>query len=201
MTVLGSVPGMLLRFADREIIMTKRIILLGLVSGLLVSSTGCGLFRCLLCPGSMCDPQHCAPMPGPACGPASVAACQPACGPPSPPPCQPACGPVLAPACGPVSAPTCNQPYGSPQAPCGPLTWIFRLFGAGSWYGGGCGEMYYGDWCSAPPDCCDPCDQRGNYTGGGASGYYGGYTPGTAPQRIRVDPAPEVIQPPEGIRQ
>ena len=41
----------------------------------------------------------------------------------------------------------------------------------------GCGEMYWGDWISDPPDCCDPCDNCGNFTGGesckrGALGCY-----------------------------
>jgi hypothetical protein len=29
----------------------------------------------------------------------------------------------------------------------------------------GCGEMYWGDWFEAPPPCCDPCDQCGNWVG------------------------------------
>jgi len=32
--------------------------------------------------------------------------------------------------------------------------------------GKGCGEIYWGEWISDPPDCCDPCDQcYGCYTG------------------------------------
>jgi len=32
--------------------------------------------------------------------------------------------------------------------------------------GKGCGEIYYGEWYSDPPDCCDPCDQCfGQWTG------------------------------------
>ena len=30
----------------------------------------------------------------------------------------------------------------------------------------GCGEVYWGEWTSDPPDCCDPCDNCGNWTGG-----------------------------------
>lgn len=58
-------------------------------------------------------------------------------------------------------------------APCsgGPVRWAlgvlgFRCFGCCN----GCGEEYWGDWCSSPPDCCDPCDQCGNYVGGYSSG-------------------------------
>jgi hypothetical protein len=33
--------------------------------------------------------------------------------------------------------------------------------------GAGCGQdRYWGDFYSDPPDCWDPCDQYGNYTGG-----------------------------------
>lgn len=32
--------------------------------------------------------------------------------------------------------------------------------------GKGCGEVYWGEWYSDPPDCCDPCDQcYGQWTG------------------------------------
>jgi hypothetical protein len=33
--------------------------------------------------------------------------------------------------------------------------------------GSGCGSVYWDEWCSDPPDCCDPCDHGGNWTGGG----------------------------------
>lgn len=29
----------------------------------------------------------------------------------------------------------------------------------------GCGDIYWGDWISYPPDNCDPCDDWGNWTG------------------------------------
>jgi hypothetical protein len=32
----------------------------------------------------------------------------------------------------------------------------------------GCGEVYWDEWLSDPPDCCDPCDNHGNWTGLGA---------------------------------
>ena len=31
----------------------------------------------------------------------------------------------------------------------------------------GCGDIYWGEWISDPPDCCDPCDQCGQFTGAG----------------------------------
>jgi len=29
----------------------------------------------------------------------------------------------------------------------------------------GCGEIYWGEWLSDPPDACDPCDNHGNWIG------------------------------------
>jgi hypothetical protein len=49
---------------------------------------------------------------------------------------------------------------------CGPLTPLFALFTRDSWCGSGCGERYWGDFYGDPPDCCDPCDRCGNFTGG-----------------------------------
>jgi hypothetical protein len=33
----------------------------------------------------------------------------------------------------------------------------------------GCGDMYWGEWVSDPPDCCDPCNKCGDYTGNGGT--------------------------------
>jgi len=33
----------------------------------------------------------------------------------------------------------------------------------------GCGDIYYGEWISDPPDCCDPCDQCGGFSGSGGN--------------------------------
>ena len=48
----------------------------------------------------------------------------------------------------------------------GPLSCMFALFTPAYWCGRGCGERYWGDFYSDPPDCWDPCDCHGNYTGG-----------------------------------
>lgn len=191
--------------------MTRRIILVGLACSLLASSTGCGLLCCLFRPGLVCDPQHCPPGEGPACAPIAGGACVPGCA----PVCEPACAPVCEPACGPACPPPCEPPCGPACGPagdpyggapyarhCGPLTWIFGLFCGGCWYGSGCGERYWGDFCGDPPDCCDPCDGWGNYTGGRVGGYhYEGHAPNTLSPGTGVEPAPEIIQPPEAIRQ
>jgi hypothetical protein len=46
--------------------------------------------------------------------------------------------------------------------PASPSQHLCGLFGG---CGGGCGEVYWGEWISDPPDACDPCDQCGNYVG------------------------------------
>ncbi len=66
----------------------------------------------------------------------------------------------------------------------GPLSFVFALFTAGTYRGcgfgdrGGCGERYWGDWYSDLPECSDPCDRYGNFTGGCSN--CGGYE-GTMP--------------------
>lgn len=96
-------------------------------------------------------------LPGPcgSCGP-----CEPSCG-----PCEP-CGPEVAP-CGPaapcgvcVNDPCCGD-CGPPCHGCYPLLGFWRWLTCGS----GCGDVYVNEWCSDPPDCCDPCDPCGNFVG------------------------------------
>lgn len=41
-------------------------------------------------------------------------------------------------------------------------TRLFRPLACGS---GCCGEVYWGEWISDPPDCADPCDNCGTYVG------------------------------------
>jgi hypothetical protein len=43
---------------------------------------------------------------------------------------------------------------------CGPTT-----FAEKSACRTGCGEIYWDEWLSDPPDCCDPCDDCGNWVG------------------------------------
>ncbi|MCC6126272.1 MAG: hypothetical protein IT426_15040 [Pirellulales bacterium] len=67
----------------------------------------------------------------------------------------------------------CDEPCGRPcgrgacgdRTACGPLTLIFSIFNCNTWRGPSCGERYWGDFYSDPPDCCDPCDRGGNYAG------------------------------------
>ncbi|MGA2068294.1 MAG: hypothetical protein ABSG86_25200 [Thermoguttaceae bacterium] len=64
--------------------------------------------------------------------------------------------------------------------------------------GPGCGECYAGEWQSDPPDCMDPCDGHGNWTGRGCSrcnngpGYSHGPLPPAAinPEMVPGDAEP-----------
>ena len=121
--------------------MTKRISFL-LACCLLIGSAGCCTY---------CRP---ACSPGMACGSEYWAAdC-----------CEPTCDP-----CGPQCCDSCCDSCDS----CGPyhhygvLTFLGRIFSPyHSWYGRSCGERYWGDFYGDPPDCHDPCDRCGNFTGG-----------------------------------
>jgi hypothetical protein len=59
--------------------------------------------------------------------------------------------------CGPNDCESCACP-----SDCGILSFCRWNKSCGK----GCGEIYYGEWYSDPPDCCDPCDQCfGQWTG------------------------------------
>jgi hypothetical protein len=47
-----------------------------------------------------------------------------------------------------------------------------------TWCGSQCGPVFWHEWFSHPPECCDPCDRCGNYNGpSGQALYYPGYKP------------------------
>lgn len=54
--------------------------------------------------------------------------------------------------------------YGARPIPYGPID-ALRNMKRSLVCGGGCGEVYYGEWMSTPPDACDPCD-RDQWIGG-----------------------------------
>ena len=154
--------------------MTKRIIFLGMISALLPGGSGCCVLNSIVYrpfgPGTSLDTEHC----GPGC-PTACASCEPTIKLPyervRPAPCDSFCEPDCSPACGPACGPVCGQrgPCGR-CGPCGrqfwgPLSLIGALFSVPTWCGDGCGEIYWGDFHGDPPDCCDPCDCHGNYTG------------------------------------
>lgn len=59
--------------------------------------------------------------------------------------------------CGPTPHESCADCCGE----CGILPFLWRRKTCGK----GCGEIYLGEWISDPPDCCDPCDNCGNWIG------------------------------------
>ena len=50
-----------------------------------------------------------------------------------------------------------------PGGGCGPIAFGTSCDGCGECEG--CGELYIDPWINHPADCCDPCDQCGNYNG------------------------------------
>ena len=146
------------------------------------------------CAGS-CGPacaEPCGTSCGPSCGPACGSACaEPACGPACGASCGSACGscgqdcwarctPNCGPCCpiehGPPCDPCCDIGCGKYGHHCGPLSLLGSLFACESWCGG-CGEVYLGDFHGDPPDCCDPCDRCGSYTGSGGCSSCGNGVP------------------------
>jgi hypothetical protein len=71
------------------------------------------------------------------------------------------------------------------------LSCLFALFMPNTWCGPSCGERYWGDFYTDPPDCEDPCDNSGNYSGGGCH-HCGGSPHGHA--RNYVDNGESVVQ-------
>ncbi|MGQ9574891.1 MAG: hypothetical protein ACUVUC_06200 [Thermoguttaceae bacterium] len=169
--------------------MIQRSMLVSLVCGLLLSSSGCGVFHALVYepfgPNTLCDTTRCqaAAWREPDEAPVEEAWWGPPCRWHRPLGCR-------------CRAGVCQDPCelgGDPWwGPCvgwcrGPLAWVFSLFHCGTFCGNGCGERYWGDWYGDPPDCCDPCDNYGNFTGGGAGcGDWDGLgEPDPAPQAAR----------------
>ena len=161
--------------ANEGIGMMTRTLLVCLIACGLAFSGGCACGPWLgapFGPGTLCDPGGGCGTCGPAaCGPVGEPACDSSCGSSCGGSCgsaAPAAAPLSGPACsacGEVCGGTCGSACDDPcRAPCGPLTWMFDLINQG-YCGDGCGEIWWGDWHGAPPDCCDPCDRCGNYTG------------------------------------
>lgn len=173
--------------------MIRRATLLLLVSGLVATSGCCGWVYRPFGPGTLCDTTNCGSCEpcGPACGPV----CREPCGPVCDAPCGPACGTPCAAPCGPEGGPACDSCSGPRGPSCGPVCdpcsgpvgrghpLLWMIFHPLQWGAcNGCGELYLGDFHGDPPDCCDPCDHCGNWTGGAAmGGPMMGYTPGPAP--------------------
>jgi len=165
--------------------MRTQAIFLGVALSLLAAS-GCGVGRALLYepfgPNSLCDMTN-----GPPQGVGGdCRECGETCGGPRPRPAlgrrvpRETCDSCAEPCEDPCEAECCHR-----GRHCGPLTWVFGLFYRCTFPSSGCGERYWGDWYGDPPDCSDPCDQCGNYTGRGkaAQGSVDGEVMPEAPAR------------------
>ena len=177
----------------------KRVLFFGLLVGLLTAGTGCGLFQAVFCGhavlggcGCGCCGDECDDCCGPACAPLSpssrrlhaapsrVADCDDGCGCGCARPCHSvgcrSCSPCGDSCCDPCADPCGNGCYARPWYR-GPLSCVFAMFTPNCWCGPSCGERYWGDFYSDPPDCWDPCDHCGNYAGRGCHNC-GGSHPG-----------------------
>lgn len=151
----------------------RRLLMASLVVTVAVMSSGCYEFNQFVHrpfgPGTLCDATHCdgcGPRFGPTYGCGELACCEPRCSPSAG--CGGACG--MAPECGVSCEPACD---GCGHSCGGPLQCILSIFHPVKWtgcYNNGCGEIYWGDFHSDPPDCCDPCNCMGDYTGCNNSG-------------------------------
>jgi hypothetical protein len=153
--------------------MNRHALLVCLISVVLAAASGCCGLHCFLSGPCIpiCDPTHCCDT---ACGACCVDECsEPYCGSCSEPccdSCSEPCGGSCCDACGVgCGASSCGAACGA----CwdgyglhgGPLSWLYTVFFAG-YDGPGCGDCYWSDFHSEPPDCCDPCDRHGNWIGG-----------------------------------
>lgn len=143
----------------------KRVLLACLFCGVLAVSTGC----CGLCRrASVCDPMLGCAAP---CGPASCCESGPVCGWGWGRACGWGCGLGCGSAgvdeCGTACDPCCEPSCDYCCHPRGVLFWLRRILHPRFWGCGcaGCGELYWSDFYNEPPDCCDPCDRCGNWTG------------------------------------
>ncbi len=200
----------------------KRILLFAFLAGMLTAGSGCGLCQSVFCYhpcggcgcggcGNECD-DCCAPACRPACHPvrAACAPCRTAaadcddgcdCG------CARPCHKVACRSsspCGDCGCDPCADPCGNGCCYArpwyrGPLSCLFALFTPNCYCGPSCGERYWGDFYSDPPACWDPCDQSGNYTGGGCHSCggshptraHGGYIDDGAPVADGMEFAPQ----------
>jgi len=144
--------------------MTNRVFSLVLLHAILSTVAGCRLLCGTpdgFCPPGFCDPQNCTDQ----CGQCGLMLDED-CGYARPPalPRRPA-------AVG-WRMPVYDDPCDGCEVACrpcgyhgGPLRWLYRLLTRNCYWGRSCGELYWGDWWNDPPDCCDPCDRCGNFTG------------------------------------
>jgi hypothetical protein len=147
--------------------MKRTLLLLCLALFVAVAASGCACNSWVYAPfgpGTICDSSSggCGSCGSGSCG-SSCQTCQPACD-----DCGTDCGGTCGASCetgGGQCGGDCGGTCGD-CSPCGPLSWLFDLLSQG-YCGPSCGKVWWGDWHGAPPDCCDPCDRCGEYTGRG----------------------------------
>lgn len=145
-------------------------------------TSGCSMAGQKWCGDCGCAP--CKPLINVCTGPCSCAGCcEPSCG------CEPGCavepGCGCAPSCGVAGCgSSCSSGCGCGQCPVAQgVGFGLRSIGAelrrlASPLGiccpsggcGGCGELYWNEWHSDPPACCDPCDNCGTWVGPSSAG-------------------------------
>jgi hypothetical protein len=128
---------------------------------------GCDNFPTKHCVGDSCG-GSCEP----GCGCEATCGCEASCG------CEPACGTEVGCGCEPACG--CAEPCGCGTASCGTCGRNCRAKAGERWArfvgcmhkslcGTGCsgcdGEIYWSEWYNDPPQCCDPCNQCGQWTG------------------------------------
>ncbi len=164
-------------------------------------ATTCGVDGCSMAGQMWCGDGSCGPRKplinvctGPACG----VGCDPGCG------CEPGCaiepGCGCEPSCGVGGCgDACGVACGCGNCPVGE-TLIFGARAIGSEFRrllaplglccpcgsgcGGCGELYWNEWHSDPPACCDPCDQCGNWVGPSSAGVHATVEPSFSKRRV-----------------
>ena len=77
-------------------------------------------------------------------------------------------GPIVDAGCGcgggSCGASACSGP-GVCHDSCGLKNLLYPLISPRLACGSGCGQIYWNEWASDPPDCCDPCGPNGCYVG------------------------------------
>lgn len=157
---------------------------------------GCSMAGQMWCGDGSCGPRK--PLINVCTGPACCGGCEPSCG------CDPGCG--VEPGCGCEPScgvggcgDVCGVGCGCGNCPVGE-TLIFGVRAIGSEFRrllaplgmccpcgsgcGGCGELYWNEWHSDPPACCDPCDSCGSWVGPSAAAMHSANKQQFAPRRV-----------------
>ncbi len=67
--------------------------------------------------------------------------------------------------------------------------------GGDRWCCSQCGEVFWNEWFSIPPNCCDPCDDCGGFAGRKRDSTYSNGTPGNSRQPEAVEGRPITGEP------